>query len=274
MKRSYFSSMAIVAILSITTFTVAYPEALAGVMDTLSPSTIRNTSSQNALTIIQADDVGKSRSQSGAVLLDNSGNRNTGLTLYSNRGTDAQQPLARFEIDNPNWNEEVLYIRSDSPTSRGLIRLDSPAPEIEFVETDQSGARGKFELRVQHGRFQLNSRREDDTTFENKFSMEQDGSITVTGGAPSTIEGGLNVTGGCIAVDGTCLTANQPSATTNVTQAPSAHAGLTVLRAGAPASLDCNSHTEQGAMVLAAEHNRVYVCNGPERGWDYFTLTD
>lgn len=132
---------------------------------------IDNPTSNNALTVIQSADVGKSRSSSGAILLDNTKNNHTGLTIYSNAGSSVEQPLVRLEVDNEDWKEEILYIHSDSPTSRGLIRLDSPAPEIEYVETDQTGGDGKFETRVQHGLFQINSRNASDDSFENAFTF-------------------------------------------------------------------------------------------------------
>lgn len=221
------------------------------------PLTIENASSQNALNIIQEQTVGKSRATSGAVFLDNTKNMNTGLTLYSNADSAVAQPLARFEIDNTSWDEEVLYIRSDSPTSRGLIRLDSPAPEIEFVETDQGGGgAGKFEVRVQHDEFQINSRRSDDTTFENKFTMAHDGDVTV--------KGGLNVVGGCVAVDGKCI---------GGTTSSSASASLPIVN-GAPASAECNADSERGAMKLDVQNGRLYTCVGGTRGWDYVQLSN
>ncbi|HEY0964235.1 MAG TPA: hypothetical protein VGE31_00355, partial [Candidatus Paceibacterota bacterium] len=142
-----------------------------------------NNTTQNALSIIQNKTVGDSRANGGALLINNTGNQNTGLTVYSNLGSLVAQPLVRLEIDNETWDEEVLYIKSDSPTSRGLIRLDSPAPEIEFVETDQTGANGKFEVRVQHDTFQINSRRSDDTTYENKINMTHAGDLELVSGA-------------------------------------------------------------------------------------------
>lgn len=250
-------------------------------------SIIQNQSSANALSIIQNSDVGTSRSDSGALLIDNSQNDNTGLTVYSNAGGSVAQPLVRLEVDNPAWQEEILYIHSDAPTSRGLIRLDSPAPEIEFVETDQEGAAGKFEVRVQHDTFQINSRRDDDTTFENKVSVThngdivlEEGTLEVKGSTPASFAGGLNVTGGCIAIDGECVISSsgdtiEPAeeSDTRRTEAPAKMDGAT-LSDGAPEARLCNSYTERGAIVLDHQENRLYVCNGPERGWDYTSLND
>lgn len=281
-------SSIVVLLLALTIVAVGWkatPTLAQTLTNLASGALITNTSSANALSISQKTDVGKSRSASGALHIDNTGNRNTGLTLYTNNGA-ATQPLMRLEVDNPNWNEEILYIRSDSPTSRGLIRLDSPSPEIEFVETDQKGATGKFEIRVQHGKFQFNSRRADDTTFENKMSMTQSGDLELVSGAVkvksdqvSEFAGGINITGGCLAIDGKCLSGDALSGGGATSQPasspqPSATYASIELSDGVPPSVDCNSYTERGRMVLDHKNNRLYVCNGPERGWDYSSLNN
>lgn len=305
---------------------------------------IENHNGTNALDITQLTSVGTSRSQSGAIFLDNSGNLNTGLTLYSDQKSP-RQPLMRLEIDNPEWNEEILYIHSDSPTSRGLIRLDSPAPEIEMVETDQDGnGAGKFEIRVQHDQFQINSRNREDTSFETAFSFYplregaklgigdrypdahlevtrtgdepfmmlsssphadgdvmsideagsleiKKGAFTVSSGEPATFDGGINITGGCLAVNGRCVDLSltgdatlepnleplgtEPLSAENIDAFNALHEYRVMdVERDAPPKIDCNSYTEMGRYVLREGNNRMYVCNGPERGWDYINLND
>jgi len=267
------------------------PALAQSINEFVSGTVIKNSTTQNALTLVQGNTVSNGRADGGALLINNSGNKNTGLTLYSNQSAP-NQPLMRMEIDNPSWGEEVLHIKSDSPTSRGLILLESPAPEIEFVETDQSGAKGKFEIRVQHDTFQFNSRRADDTTFENKITMThggdlelRSGSLDVQGGKPSTFKGGINIVGGCLAFDGKCVGGDQlkaPQSSANQgtsangssnTSNSSGSASLAV-NSGAPPDLDCNSFKEQGTMKLDSKNNRLYICNGPERGWDYVSLSN
>jgi len=41
-----------------------------------------------------------------------------------------------------------------------------------------------------------------------------------------------------------------------------------------PASADCDSDAERGRMIVDGSNNRLYVCMGPSRGWDYLALTD
>ncbi len=44
--------------------------------------------------------------------------------------------------------------------------------------------------------------------------------------------------------------------------------------ATSPAATDCDSDTERGRMSIGTTDNRVYLCNGAVRGWDYISLTD
>lgn len=44
--------------------------------------------------------------------------------------------------------------------------------------------------------------------------------------------------------------------------------------AGAPTAADCDSNTERGRLSIDTTNNRLYVCNGATRGWDYIALTD
>jgi len=44
--------------------------------------------------------------------------------------------------------------------------------------------------------------------------------------------------------------------------------------AGAPTAGDCDNDAELGRMVMDTTNERLYVCNGAARGWDYSALTD
>jgi hypothetical protein len=44
--------------------------------------------------------------------------------------------------------------------------------------------------------------------------------------------------------------------------------------AGAPTSSDCDSNDERGRLSIDTSNNRLYICNGASRAWDYITLTD
>lgn len=44
--------------------------------------------------------------------------------------------------------------------------------------------------------------------------------------------------------------------------------------AGAPTAGDCDADAERGRLALDTSNNRLYVCNGSSRGWDYVDLTN
>ena len=44
--------------------------------------------------------------------------------------------------------------------------------------------------------------------------------------------------------------------------------------AGPPAVEDCDSDAERGDVILDTTNNRLYICNGATRGWDYIGLSD
>lgn len=44
--------------------------------------------------------------------------------------------------------------------------------------------------------------------------------------------------------------------------------------AGAPPAADCDNAAERGRLSIDTTNNRLYVCNGATRGWDYVALTD
>lgn len=44
--------------------------------------------------------------------------------------------------------------------------------------------------------------------------------------------------------------------------------------AGPPPAADCDSDTERGRQSIDTANNRLYICNGAARGWDYLQLID
>jgi hypothetical protein len=41
-----------------------------------------------------------------------------------------------------------------------------------------------------------------------------------------------------------------------------------------PPAADCDSNTERGRVTINTANNRLYICNGATRGWDYVALTN
>lgn len=44
--------------------------------------------------------------------------------------------------------------------------------------------------------------------------------------------------------------------------------------AGAPGANECNNDGKRGRLVIDTDNNRLYICNGAARGWDYINLND
>ncbi len=44
--------------------------------------------------------------------------------------------------------------------------------------------------------------------------------------------------------------------------------------AGAPTAADCDNDAEYGRFSIDTANERLYICNGAARGWDYVALTD
>lgn len=44
--------------------------------------------------------------------------------------------------------------------------------------------------------------------------------------------------------------------------------------AGAPPAGDCDNDSEMGRMSIDTTNERLYICNGATRAWDYIALTD
>lgn len=44
--------------------------------------------------------------------------------------------------------------------------------------------------------------------------------------------------------------------------------------AGVPLAGDCDADAERGRLFIDTGNNRLYICNGAARGWDYTALTD
>jgi hypothetical protein len=43
---------------------------------------------------------------------------------------------------------------------------------------------------------------------------------------------------------------------------------------GAPPAADCDSDSERGRLSISTSNNRLYICNGAVRGWDYIGMTN
>lgn len=126
---------------------------------------------------------------------DTSGN---GLVVSSAKGAGAgTENLVVIETTDTLWDRPLLRI-NDSSTSGGAanIRIDSPNPDIEFVESDQVSPAGKFEISVQGDKFQINGRNAADNSFEqilNISRMDKGGMLGVGAGSGDTPNASLEI---------------------------------------------------------------------------------
>lgn len=144
------------------------------------PTDLVNGSSGNAVKIIQKANTGRNPGNSGALLIDNSGNKQVGLQLYTNAELDpnalneSERGYAPIlvELANPAANVpaiEIHHLGTAGFTPAMLIR--APSPQIEMYESDQAAPFGKFEIQVQGDIFLFNGRNDSNNSFDNVVWM-------------------------------------------------------------------------------------------------------
>lgn len=104
-------------------------------------------------------------------------------------------------LDNPD-TPGALQISSDNTDGKAYeLKLLSPNPDIEFIESDQDSPKGKFEIAVQGNKFQINSRNQEDDSFENLAYFRRKADVGKSGDAllnlflnsPESTIDGLNI---------------------------------------------------------------------------------
>ncbi len=94
-------------------------------------------------------------------------------------GTTSQSS-SRFQIVNQDptvTNGGLRIISNGTGGGDYEIRMDSPNPDIEFVESDQTAPAGKYEIAGQGDVFQINGRSAADDTFENFIQFVRPSSV-------------------------------------------------------------------------------------------------
>ncbi len=105
--------------------------------------------------------------QNGSVHFDNTLNPGHAISVYSNYAGAAQGAMVRMVANSALFDKPVLEITNEGTAGSATgIRLNGPRPEIEFWETDQISPAGAFEIRVNNDKFELGSRKADNTGFE------------------------------------------------------------------------------------------------------------
>lgn len=158
--------------ISISSITVSSATNLAGQVNISSYAIITATGSLPALKIIANGTYGVSAGTSGGLFMDFTGGggfSGMGAQFYTNASTQAAlggiinviQALA-----GNTWNEPGAYIKMASTNGGAAnVRLDGPAPQIEFVENDQTTPAGKYEIGVNGDKFYVAGRSGADSGF-------------------------------------------------------------------------------------------------------------
>ena len=127
---------------------------------------VTNAGTANTIFIDANGNVGTTASTSGAILITNTNNTSYAINIYSNAGASAGA-LMRIFADNTAFDQPLLHLATDGTAGGAAnLRLDGPAPQIEFVETDQVTPAGKFEVGVNGDVLYVASRNSGDTSFE------------------------------------------------------------------------------------------------------------
>ena len=142
------------------------------------PVIVTSTGSTPTLKLVANGTYGTGTGTSGGFLIDcTGGGGSSGMCaqFYTNASTQAAlggivnifQALAQN-----TWNEPGLYIKMNSTNGGAAnIRNDGPAPQIEWVETDQTSPAGKYEDGVNGDVRYIAGRKADNSGFDNFVEM-------------------------------------------------------------------------------------------------------
>lgn len=135
--------------------------------------TVTNSLTTPGVKVIQNGNTGATLGSSGAILIDNTNNTGMAMQIYSNQASpEGFGSLLYVNAANASWNQPLVYIVDNSTSGAAAnIRIDSPNPDIELVETDQVAPAGKFEIAVQGDKFQINGRNAANDSFEQILNL-------------------------------------------------------------------------------------------------------
>lgn len=119
----------------------------------------------------------------GMFYLDNTQNTGIGLHAYTNQAAAAGLGvLARFDCANASYTQPCVQIlQAGTSGAAAGIRMDGVAPQIEFIESDQSTPAGKYELGVNGDLFYVDGRNAADSSFENIWRVARKGLGAING---------------------------------------------------------------------------------------------
>ena len=98
--------------------------------------------------------------------------------------------------------------------------------------------------------------------------------VGITGGLSiGTAYGSSSAPAGSVLVEGN-LGVGTATPNSQLTVGPNGYLQFQSKFQGRPLNSDCDSNGERGRVTLDVANNRLYVCNGLKRGWDFIPLSD
>jgi hypothetical protein len=129
---------------------------------------------KNLLRLIPQTTIGNYATEDGVLFIDNSLNANTAIRIFTTKGSDQSGSLIQTHVTNPDFRRPIIHLISEGSSGANVdIRVDSPNPDIEFIETDQLSPEGKFEISVNEDLLRISGRNKQDTSFETGYIFER-----------------------------------------------------------------------------------------------------
>lgn len=179
---------------------------------------------------------------------------NAGSIYYSGGsvGIGTTTPVGKLQVVGGNITPAVNY---------GLDWPDNPgggAGDNAYIRYYVDG--GTEDTRLEIG---ISNDKNDDLYFRS-------GDITFDTTAASGGPGHVYIPGGNVGIGMTSGTT--PVSTLHVPD--NKYAQFENNNAGAPPTADCDGDTKRGRLAIDTANNRLYLCMGATRGWDYMALAD
>lgn len=172
-------------------------QALAGYFSATSTTATSTISNALALTSNSTNGSSVENTTDGTINVGCTTNNALCGQFYSNNGATQDSPLVLMRADNTAFDDGLLWLLQDG-TGGGAynIKMQGPAPQIEWVEADQTTPAGKFEDGVNGDIRYIAGRNAGDTSFEIAFEFDRlanGGSFRQLGTSASYFMGNLGI---------------------------------------------------------------------------------
>lgn len=234
--------------------------AVTGYFNSLLATSTTATSSFSgavSLTANQTQGTSANNTTDGELNIQNTNNNGLGLQVYTNVGASNVSPLVLFRSDNTAATQGVLWLLQDGTNGGAYnLKLQGPAPQIEFVEADQASPAGKFEIGVNGDFLYFDSRNAADSSFETDVVLRRTASGGMFGIGTSSPYAKLSVVGQAVAeyftATSTSLTSTFPYASTTMVTATTASTTNLILSSAGGVGTRCLQAAADGTVSANA----------------------